>query len=566
MRSKPRAPSVGWAAAGLVLALALPLPALGFDDLALPALRAADAEDPAYRGWGGDIAASPEGTRVFATGRYVEGANLIDFKTIALDAVTGDELWAARYDGPPGWEDWAIALAPSPDGKHVYVTGWSRDVLATDLATVAYDGATGEQEWVQRYHGVRDLASWTVGQDIGVSPDGALVYVTGLSLPPGIPINALAFDFTTFAYDAVTGDVVWMSTYNGTGNVEDWAYALALTPDGKHLVVTGRSYSGVSKKWDYATVSYDAHTGKEEWTARYDGPGGIPVSVPYGVTVEEWSNAVATSPDGTRAFVTGRSYDDASNYDFATLAYNVSSAHLDWAARYNGPGNLEDGAYALAVSPDATLLYVTGWSASSDPDVNFDYATVAYDTATGQEVWVARYHPGVLFDNLGLGVGVDPAGQRVFVTGWSQTDDADDTYATVAYDARTGAQLWEAHVAARLGNNFDFAGRSNGPGNNLDLAALSVAPDGARVYITGTSDGEAGDNDFLAVAYDAASGSTLWSTLSEHAVPGTPREPSTQPLQKSSDAPPPPAATPGFEVALAALALLGAAARRRPQR
>ena len=59
-------------------------------------------------------------------------------------------------------------------------------------------------------------------------------------------------------------------------------------------------------------------------------------------------------------------------------------------ARYNGPDNLNDGANSLAVNPDGTAVYVTGHSAGS---ASFDdYATIAYNTATGAQLWAARYN------------------------------------------------------------------------------------------------------------------------------------------------------------------------------
>ncbi|HEV8361066.1 MAG TPA: PQQ-binding-like beta-propeller repeat protein [Candidatus Thermoplasmatota archaeon] len=553
----------GYVALGLVLAAAMAAQALPLDLLGAPG-----GEDPLYRGWGGDIAASPDGLRVFVTGRNLDGANQFDYKTTAFDAATGDELWTVAYDGPSSLQDWAIALAPSPRGDAVFVTGWSRDLTVTDMATVAYDARDGATQWAQRFHGPRDTASWTVGQDIAVAPDGQSVLVAGLALPPGTPVNAVSFDFITISYDAADGAQRWASWYNGPGNVEDWAYALAVSPDASQAFVTGRSYSGVAKKWDYGTVAYDARDGREQWVARYDGPGSFPASVPYALTVEEWANGIVASPDGQRVFVAGRSYDDARNYDMATLAYDARDGGLAWVQRYDGPAHLEDGGYAAAVHPSAGLVYVTGWSASEDADADFDYATVAYDTATGNRVWEARYGPSSALDDLALAVGVDPRGERVFVTGWSQGQDGSDRYATVAYDARTGAQLWEAAVPARLANNLDIAGRGNGPGNNLDLAALSVAPDGRRVYVTGTTDGPAGDNDQFAVAYDAATGAEVWRTASEQG-PAEAKAPSGELHRTAAQGR---AATPGAPLLLAgalvaAVALCaGRRAKPPPQR
>ncbi|MBI4729821.1 MAG: hypothetical protein HY775_10030 [Acidobacteria bacterium] len=63
-----------------------------------------------------------------------------------------------------------------------------------------------------------------------------------------------------------------------------------------------------------------------------------------------------------------------------------------WEARYNGPGNSDDRAHSLAVSPDGARVYVTGasYGSGSPPD----YATLAYNSSTGAKLWEARYNPG----------------------------------------------------------------------------------------------------------------------------------------------------------------------------
>src|SRR5437867_2920104 len=76
---------------------------------------------------------------------------------------------------------------------------------------------------------------------------------------------------------------------------------------------------------------------------------------------------------------------------------DLSSVLQRWAARYDGPANAADYAVALAVSPDGGRIYVTGESEGGV--TSLDYATVAYDAATARPLWVARYNgPGNLWD------------------------------------------------------------------------------------------------------------------------------------------------------------------------
>jgi hypothetical protein len=77
--------------------------------------------------------------------------------------------------------------------------------------------------------------------------------------------------------------------------------------------------------------------------------------------------------------VTGNSYEGAATGDdYATVAYNTATGARVWAKRYNGPGNGADAGNSVAVSPAGTTVYVTG---SSDGGISgVDYATVAYNS------------------------------------------------------------------------------------------------------------------------------------------------------------------------------------------
>ena len=74
------------------------------------------------------------------------------------------------------------------------------------------------------------------------------------------------------------------------------------------------------------------------------------------------------------------------------------------------------------------MVYVTGSGYSGGGE---DYATVAYRAATGRQLWVSRYHGPVNNDGACC-VAVSPAGTTVFVTGVSEGRTSYG-YATVAY-------------------------------------------------------------------------------------------------------------------------------------
>ena len=113
-------------------------------------------------------------------------------------------------------------------------------------------------------------------------------------------------------YDGHDADPFW---------IDDIPYAMALDADGSTIFVTGgsghRVYGNTSygrrRAPDYATVAYDASTGRELWVRRFEGR-----------PRDDWdiAKAIAVAPDGSRIFVSGESFGRAS-LDFVTVAYAV---------------------------------------------------------------------------------------------------------------------------------------------------------------------------------------------------------------------------------------------------
>ncbi|MBA3726190.1 MAG: SBBP repeat-containing protein, partial [Armatimonadetes bacterium] len=164
-----------------------------------------------------------------------------------------------------------------------------------------------------------------------------------------------------------------------------------------------------------ATIKYDSN-GNQLWAARYNGPG------------SRWDEARALAVDGAgNVYVTGYSWSDATREDYATIKYDSNGNQL-WVARYNGPWNDYDAAYALAVDGVGNV-YVTGGSYGVGTAT--DYATIKYDS-NGNQLWVARYNgPGNDID-AAYALAVDGAG-NVYVTGGSQGARTDYDYATIKY-------------------------------------------------------------------------------------------------------------------------------------
>jgi outer membrane protein assembly factor BamB len=291
-----------------------------------------------------------------------------------------------------------------------------------NFVTLAYDAATGTRLWAARFSGPRSYEWGVHVASMAVSPDGARVVVTGT----GYGDIRDSADFVTAAFRAATGARLWARHYNGPASGTDVASAVAVSPGGR-VYVTGTSGSGKARAADFATVAYRGASGTGMWASRYNGP----------ASGNDSASSVAVGTRG-RVYVTGTSGGGrARGPDYATVAYRGASGKRLWASRYNGPASGIDEAAAVAVSA-AGEVFVTGRS-DGGAFPGYDYATIAYRTATGSPLWASRYNgPGIsglegTAVDVASAITVSPGGTRVLVTGSSTGQDSTDGYATVAY-------------------------------------------------------------------------------------------------------------------------------------
>lgn len=330
---------------------------------------------------GTEIALTPDGSTVIVAGVSTGKTTGWDMGTIAYDTATGSELWARRFDRAS--EQGAVnGLAVSPDGSTVVTVG---------SATVAHDVATGRKRWA-RVGGTNDVVIST----------GGTVFVTGtVEVEPSTLPAAV-----TTAYAMADGHKVWRSIDHG--GIVDASYGIAQSPDGAAVYVTGTTFSSETAD-DMVLRALDAATGAELWRTVKDGPvsgydGGRDVAVTLGGTI----------------IVTGESEGSGTTYDIRTVAFDPAGTRL-WSARYDGHAHGSDSPFQLAVSPDGARAAVVGASQGSQGS---EAVTIVYRVSTGRERWAKRFDGKTDQTDTLNGVAVSPDSSTVYVAGLEDLDKA----------------------------------------------------------------------------------------------------------------------------------------------
>lgn len=335
-------------------------------------------------------------------------------------------------------------------------------------------------------------------------------------------------------YDRTDGHLLWTARYADRAYVN--VTSAAASPDGSAVYITGGAYNGYpvggATDSQLLTAAFRTSDGGLLWSAHWDGrPDGT-----------DNGKAIAVSPDGSQVYVSGVTTAAAGDLDYVTAAYAAGDGRALWSAVYAGPKAAgSDAVFGLAVNPVRDLLYVTGWS-DGTVEYDADYATVAYalghtadgegdsagkgackppkgkgagqdkdkgcapppvaGPAAGEQVWVARYDGiGQHKSDRANAVAVSPDGSQVYVTGdsYSGPGGAAYGYATVAYDAGTGAQLWDARFNGGRGG-FNSANQIVATASRVVVGGQASAPDATN------------GNDAALVGYDASTGRQLWSS------------------------------------------------------
>ena len=399
------------------------------------------------------------------------------------------QKWVRRYEGPAQSTDQATALAVDRSGN-VIVTGNSAGIeRSVDYHTVKYAASNGKLMWQRRHNGRQNRHDQP--RSVAVDRSGNAV-VTGYS-----KIENNSDDYYTAKYAAADGALLWERSYNGPGNGNDQACAVALDGSG-NAIVTGLSEGVFPIGTTYYTAKYAAADGALIWekrspgeddtaaALRVDGSGNVIVTGgsrqvgethPHYYTVKYaaadgavlWEKrhggsdgrdeARAVAVDGTgNVIVTGFSYNAAGNSDYYTAKYRAADGELLWERHHDGSSGTYDYSIASAVDTRGNVI-VTGSEGDGDPDgFSRNFYTAKYAAEDGALLWERRFSESAQSYDYPAGLAVDRAG-NVVVTGKSLN--ANSEAATVShvytamYAAANGALLWKKRYDGGQPNGFD---------------------------------------------------------------------------------------------------------------
>lgn len=329
--------------------------------------------------------------------------------------------------------------------------------------------------------------------------------------------NQLDGSMDAFGFDASTGDLLW-----SIGHVEIYTSPmtidLAASPDAQTVYVSTTSRDHPRTGSNVQLHALDARTGSEEWTTSYNGPQDF----------DDFARTVEVTPDGSQVIVAGDSlsgeyapFVDQHPWEPALVAFDAATGEQRWEARYSGPGEAAElpSDDAMAISQDGERIYIAGRERMAHNDKIWDFFTVAYDAETGKQEWVTSYRgtPIGAYESVDwlTSIAASPAGDdRVYVTGAT---------GPLYPDAASWATVaYDGETGDQLWAVADAV-----PGAPSDVA---VGPNGDQVYVFGVSSpAYYAPNRFTTVAYDAATGEQTWAARMATTPGDTPLGASTVP-------------------------------------
>lgn len=387
------------------------------------------------------------------------------------------ETWSAIHKGgrnetlkgnfPEEPKDVAVA------GSAVYITGESFDGgLDSALFILKYSSKDGTLLWETRYDGRNSVEGFDYDSGEALTVSGGSVFVTGYR-------NSHEFangDLVVGAFDRKRGKKQWVvAVTKGRSRGAD----ITTSNDGSVVFITGNVRHDNRRKLVVAAL--DARNGKLLWKVHEEATS--EKGKVYGTELTAGEN---------RLFVQGRVRHSRRDYDYVTLAYDISRTRPDLAWRTfthsAAPGYGHESSMALA--PDGSRLYVGG-SHQVFKEGTATAATYALDATDGSVLWVNEViNPKTQYQS-GYDLTLSPEGNTVYVVGVPDVMPSEhfENFVAQAYASDTGATLWTTKYES--GDDAVIAGDIEAGPDGPFISAVLVETQG-RSLLTLSLDGKDG--------------------------------------------------------------------------
>ena len=379
-------------------------------------------------------------------------------------------LYRDGVSGIDGLEGaWGIAV--SADGSLLFVTADFDDALSVWRVN-AEAGTLTQSVLYLDDDGIEGLPEGAAGEfdglfgpsAIALSPDGSLLFVTAIEDVLSVwQVNAEA---GTLTQSALYRDDRRGGNFGGLNGL----LGLALSPDGSLLFVTARSGDSLSVwRVNAAQGTIEQTQLLEDDSGNIDGLNG--------------ANGLVLNADGTLLFVTGQDDNALSVWrvNAAEGTLMLSALYLDddgteglpegAAGEFDGLG----GAEALTLSPDGSLLFVTG----QDDDALSVWRVDAFSGTLTQSALYKNSRPFGGLDGA-ADLALSPDGSTLFVT--AQSDDALSIWQVNA-EAGTLRQR-TLYIDDSSGGDFDGLDGALRDG----ILSLTLSSDGRLLFVTANVD------------------------------------------------------------------------------
>ena len=249
--------------------------------------------------------------------------------------------WQFTEDGESNLNSQGLTIAVGSSGN-IYAAGYVTVSGSGNDAVVIKLNQQGEKQWLRQINGNYngEDKAWGIAVD---QTDN--VILTGYVTDSYNNTNIFTSKYNT------SGDYLWSSFFNGSGNEIDKAWGVVVDTDGS-IYIIGQT-EDIYHNTDYITIGYDIY-GVMLWNAVYNGTAnGADIASAIGIVNSQYN--------GKSVVVTGKSWGINNNYDYATVRYTISTGIQTQVNRYSMTGITNDIAKDIAVSPE-DKVFVTGYS------------------------------------------------------------------------------------------------------------------------------------------------------------------------------------------------------------